>query len=144
MKSYEHRQFATTIVVILIIASAVCFITARLPHSGHTSLIVGCILLLSAVLFSSLKITIADGKLKWAFGLGLLSFQIPLTEIQSAEVTRTRFLEGWGIHLTMRGWLYNVSGYQAVLIKKKLGRQILLGTDQPDELCAAINNALKS
>ena len=48
---------------------------------------------------------------------------------------------GWGIHLTPYGWLYNVSGWDAVAITLRNGRRVSLGTDQPNELCAAIRRS---
>jgi len=43
-----------------------------------------------------------------------------------------------GIHKTSRGWLYNVSGFDAVLITLHSGKGILLGTDEPERLRSAI------
>ncbi len=57
-------------------------------------------------------------------------------------MTETTFLQGWGIHYTSRGWLYNVSGFRAVAVKLKSGKQFLLGTDEPAQLRAAIHHVL--
>jgi hypothetical protein len=43
-----------------------------------------------------------------------------------------------GIHLTPYGWLYNVSGLDAVAIRLRNGRKFALGTDDPYRLTAAI------
>ena len=45
---------------------------------------------------------------------------------------------GWGIHLTPYGWLYNVSGFDAVAITLRNGRKVALGTDDPHGLVDAI------
>ena len=50
------------------------------------------------------------------FGPGIVRKQLALSEIVSAEMTKSTILEGWGIHYTKRGWLYNVSGRGAVIV----------------------------
>ena len=59
-------------------------------------------------------------------------------EIVSAEPVATTWLDGWGIHLTARGWLYNVRGRDAVLVTLRGGKSFLLGTDEPALLAAAL------
>ena len=65
-----------------------------------------------------------------------------LADIASATITRTTFWEGWGIRLTRRGWLYNVSGNDAVLIARHNGKSFLLGTDEPRKLKVALDAVL--
>ena len=43
-----------------------------------------------------------------------------------------------GSHLTPYGWLYNVSGWDAVAITLRNGRKFSLGTDDPQGLTEAI------
>ena len=57
-------------------------------------------------------------------------------------MTRTNWIEGWGIHLTSRGWLYNISGFSAIIVKLKNNQQFLLGTDEPEQLASAIRQQL--
>ena len=93
-------------------------------------------------LWSSLTVRIADGALRVQFGLGLPRKTVPLADLESVEVTRTRFLDGWGVRRTRRGWLYNVSGFDAVLLRRKDGKALLVGTDEPRKLKAALDRAL--
>lgn len=51
---------------------------------------------------------------------------------------RTNFIEGLGIHLNRFGWLYNVSGIDAVAITLCNGKRFALGTDEPKKLCAQL------
>ena len=44
----------------------------------------------------------------------------------------------WLGHLTPYGWLYNVSGLDAVAITLRDGRKFALGTDDPEGLVTAI------
>jgi hypothetical protein len=92
----------------------------------------------SAVVFSSLTIRVADGQLYWHFGPGVVKKSVPLSAIARTESTTTTFLNGWGIHLTSRGWLYNVAGRRAVHVQLRDGTQFLLGSDEPESLERAI------
>lgn len=93
-------------------------------------------------LFSSLTVCIEEGWLKWSFGPGLIRKKVPLADIESAEPVRNSWSCGWGIHYTPGGWLYNVSGMEAVRIVIKNGKRFRLGTDEPRELAEAIKAEL--
>jgi hypothetical protein len=54
-----------------------------------------------------------------------------------------RWYHGWGIHLTMNGWLYNVSGFRAVAVRRSDGTSFQLGSDEPEVLLAAVMTHLK-
>jgi hypothetical protein len=97
-----------------------------------------------AYMFSSLTIHITGRALHWCFGPGIFRKTLSLADIKTVEVTRTRLLDGWGIHKTSRGWLYNVSGFDAVLITLHSGKGILLGTDEPERLRSAIARRIAS
>ena len=62
---------------------------------------------------------------------------MPIVEIAACEPIQIRGC-GWGIRLTPYGWLYNVSGLEAVAISLRDGRKFALGTDDPDGLVTAI------
>ena len=94
-----------------------------------------------AWLFRSMTIEISDTELIWYFGSGFPRKRVLLEEIASVEIIRTRFIDGWGIHLTTRGWLYNVAGRGAVAIKLKNGKQFCLGTDEPEKLADALKRS---
>lgn len=98
----------------------------------------GDLLLIVAGLFSTLTIAIDHGMLRASFGPGLIRKKVSLAEIASVRPIPVRWWYGWGIHLTPHGWLYNVSGWDAVEITLRNGRRFCLGTDEPQELQAAI------
>ena len=45
---------------------------------------------------------------------------------------------GWGIHLTPRGWLYNVGGLDAVELALNNGRTLRIGSDEAAALARAL------
>jgi len=72
--------------------------------------------------------------------------RIPAAEITSAEPREYSALAeygGWGIHFSLsgRGWAYNVRGNSGVQLVFRNGKQLLIGTEQPDELAIAIRRA---
>ena len=109
-----------------------------------TVLAAAVVMMLSAVGGSSLTIAVRDGQLSWWFGPGIVKKTVPLSTIVSAEPTTTSIFNGWGIHLTGRGWLYNVAGRQAVLVRQQDGKRFLLGTDEPDSLAHVIMTGVRS
>ena len=145
MVRYRHRQFAGVILASLLVAAAgAACLTFALP-AGERWIpfpIAGLFLVLAA-LFGSLTVEVTGEDLRWSFGVGLIRRSVPLAQIESVEVTETRFIEGWGIHLTSRGWLYNVSGYGAVLVARRDGRRFLLGSDEPDILADALRIGIR-
>jgi hypothetical protein len=138
--TYKHTQSArllniimaiiTMTVVVLAVTFSPFLLFALLP------------LALTCWLFSSLTIEITDAELRWQFGPGLIRKRVPLDQIASAEQVRTNFWEGWGIHISRFGWLYNVSGWDAVAIKLQNGKRFALGTDEPQALAAALPQSL--
>lgn len=136
MKKYQHTQSATT-VLFIIGALALGFVCGAIFFPPL--LVAGIILLVAGCVFRSLTIEITETELIWKFGSGWLTKKIPLQEIASAQVVKTGALEGWGIHYTRFGWLYNVSGFGAVAISLRDGKRVCLGTDEPEKLASFLN-----
>jgi hypothetical protein len=142
---YAHTQRSLPI-GILFGAAGIGTIVLALARKGTstgagprlTMLAAGVVLSASAVVFSSLTVRVEAGRLSWFFGPGIARKSVPLSAIAHTEITRTSVLNGWGIHYTPRGWLYNVGGRRAVLVKLREGSQFLLGSDEPETLDRAI------
>ena len=97
---------------------------------------------LAALLFFNLTITVDDREVRAVFGVGLVRKTARLEDIAAAEVVRNRWWYGWGVKYTVKGWLYSVSGVDAVEVRLKNGKRFRLGTDEPEVLCAVIHRAL--
>jgi len=91
--------------------------------------------------FSRLTVAVDDGRVTVGFAGGLARRRIDVRQIEKAEVTKTSWLAGWGIRLTPSGWLYNAWGRGAVRLRFAGGRRLTIGTDEPQELLAAIEHA---
>jgi len=116
-------------------------ITAFSSHPLSSLWVGGVVVLAAAIFFSTLTITIEDGLLRASFGPGLIRKKVRLADIASVRPIPVRWWYGWGIHLTPHGWLYNVSGWKAVEITLRDGRRFSLGTDEPENLQKAIQEA---
>jgi hypothetical protein len=141
---YEHRQgggFTRMTFLVAILAFPVLY---RLdPKLGPALVVAAPVLLLAFAAFDGLTIRITGDELAWQFGhVGFPRGRLRLADVVSASVTRTTFWEGWGIRRTRRGWLYSVSGYDAVLVERRAGKPFLLGTDEPRRLKAALDAAI--
>ncbi len=141
---YEHRQGGGFTRISFIVALLALPLLYRLDPKSGPALVIGLpILLLLFAAFDGLTIRIDRDELVWRFGhLGFPRGRVRIADIERVGVTRTTFWEGWGIRWTRRGWLYNVSGFDAVQIERRGGRPFLLGTDEPRRLQAALTAAM--
>jgi hypothetical protein len=141
---YEHRQGGGFTRFTFVLAVALMPALYLLdPKVGPALLVATPLLLLAFAAFDGLTIRIDAQALTWRFGhLGFPRGRVALADIADAAVTRTTFWEGWGIRRTRRGWLYSVSGYDAVLVTKRDGKTFLLGSDEARKLKSALDSAL--
>ncbi len=94
------------------------------------------------VLFHSLTVRISPSDIAISFGVGLIRKRFPIGDIRSVRTVRNRWYNGFGIRKIRGGWLYNVSGFDAIEIQLKNERKYRIGTDQPMKLLAAVEPAL--
>jgi hypothetical protein len=134
--TYQHTQNGKVIVISMGAMAALIAIIGTTVFP--LVLFALAILVLVAWLFHSLTIEIAEGELCWRFGPGWIHKHVTLDEIVSAKPVRISVLEGWGIHYSRFGWLYNVSGFGAVAITLRSGKRFCLGTDEPEVLAAKL------
>jgi hypothetical protein len=141
---YEHTQIGHVVIWTLVAAAVLVALQATVKLGPHREplLIVSVVLLIALALFYKLTITIDNVTLRASLGIGLIRKRVRIAEIVGCESIRIRWWYGWGIHLTPYGWLYNVSGLEAVAITLRNGRKFALGTDDPHGLVEAIQAAM--
>jgi len=140
---YKHTQRGTLIVTVTL-GIAALFLGLGFAFATIKALWLSVpILCVCAWLFSSLTIEIGERELRWRFGPGLIRKRVLLTEIVAAEPIKTNFLAGWGIHWTRYGWLYNVSGFDAVVVTLRSGKCFALGTDESQALVARLTEVIQ-
>jgi len=106
-------------------------------------MVVPIVLLITLALFYKLTITINEETLCASLGIGIIRKRLSVAEIVACQPIRIRWWYGWGIHLTPYGWLYNVSGLDAVAITLRNGRKLAFGSDDPHGLAEAIRAAIE-
>jgi hypothetical protein len=142
---YEHTQIGHVIIWSLLVPAVLFAINATFGSSPHREslLVVSVVLLITLALFYKLTIAINEEALCASFGIGMIRKRVSVAEIAACGPIRLRWWYGWGIHLTPYGWLYNVSGLNAVAITLRNGRKFALGSDDPQALANAIRVAIE-
>lgn len=147
---YEHVQRAPWGMGMLI-AGALGWLLAAWSHqsqaeSGSTIvlIVVGSVLILAGLAFQTLRVADAGAYLLIQFGpLPLFRKRIRYDRIRSVEVGRTTLLDGWGIHLSLRGgWVWNIWGWDCVVVSHHGITRI--GTDDPEGLAAFLRSRIRS
>jgi hypothetical protein len=141
---YKHTQIGYTIIWLPAAAAVLVAIGGSFESWPHREilLVVSIMLLIAIPAFYKLAITIDDKTLAWSFGVGIIRKKVPIAQIAHCEPIRIRWWYGWGIHLTPYGWLYNVAGWETVVVRLRNGRKLALGTNDPRGLTNAIRDSL--
>ena len=147
MYHYEHTQPSTFVrvtvggcVLVLGVSGAV-----QMARSGEGAiLIVGIAVFMAIILllFHSLTVRLTEDEIQLRFGVGAVRKSFLIKDIEDATATRSRWFYGWGIKMIAGGWLYNVSGFDVVEIRLRNGTRAMIGTDEPQQLLLAVENAL--
>lgn len=145
MPIYEHiqpGQLLRLLLGALIVATAaggIAFIAAAGIFEGAiVMLVTSLVMAVFLLLFHSLTVRVSAEEVAIAFGIGLIRKSFPVEEITQATAVKNRWYYGWGIKLYPGGWLYNVSGFDAVELHFSNGKQCRIGTDEPAKLLKAI------
>ena len=152
MASYKHTQIGY-LMLIFFLAVLVLFawmqITARAEppsyYSGTNFAITAIMVLILFILasFGALTVSVDERRMAIKFGYGIFRKSFALNEIASAAQVKNHWYYGWGIRLWFwpRMWIFNVSGFDAVEIRMKNGKIYRIGTDEPEKLEMAIQQA---
>ena len=144
--SYKHTQTGwLTLMVCGVLLPFFVIAAAMIPDAPVRPFLLFVTTPVTAVvmiLFSSLTVAVDDAAIAIRFGPGLIRKKIKLEDVAGCVSVRNRWWWGWGIQLIPGGWLYNVSGLDAVELKLKNGRVCRIGTDEPQKLSEFIQAKL--
>ena len=148
--AYQHKQLGFILITVFVITflflvdlltlSIIFWHDVMPPYVNPLLIALTLLVIILAVLFSSLTIKVSGDQLIWHYTLGFWKKQVALSDIAEARKVRNKWWYGWGIRKIPGGWLYNVSGLDAVEVKLGNGRLIRLGTDEAGKLLAAITH----
>ncbi|MFP6669710.1 MAG: hypothetical protein VB876_20535 [Pirellulales bacterium] len=149
MYDYEHTQPGTLFRVALgfwllvFLAGAVAVLVSGVgAEKAIVPIILAAIFAAVIALVHSLTVRVSHNEIRLSFGVGLIQKSFLIDDIEAAATARNRWYNGWGIKKIRGGWLYNVSGFDAVEIQLNSGRRYRIGTDKPRELLAAVESAM--
>lgn len=142
--SYNHTQVGYVTGTALALGTLIAYASFQVEEGtlGWMGLAIVSGLGIGAVLFSSLTVAIEDDVLRFYFGPGFWERRIPLSDIHNVRIVRNSAWDGWGIRSTTHGWLYNVSGLRAVELTVRDEGTLRIGTDEPEQLKDALDQAL--
>ena len=143
---YHHTQVGRVTLIALAAAMAILGALLALVREPAVDVLLAAllgVLALTAVCFSTLTVTVDGRCVTVRFGPGLIRRRIEIGKVRAVWPVRNFWWYGWGIHWTPHGWLWNVSGLDAVEIDLDGGRCFRIGTDEPEALAQSIESALQ-
>ena len=136
---YGKLIFGITLVFIALILMFYNEIKKSDPSGEIAALSTAGAFVLLTLLVYRLKVEVNAQEIIISFGVGLIKKRIQIKNIKSAEEVKNKFWYGWGIRYTPHGWLWNISGYEAVEISyKNSDKKFRIGCKNSAELKAAI------
>ncbi|HEY6162214.1 MAG TPA: hypothetical protein VI112_13360 [Bacteroidia bacterium] len=145
---YKKKQIGwpviwTTFPVIAVLIGVGLFAVPR--DQQAVFLIAPGVMLIVLLLFRDMTVSVDEERISIKYGTGLVKKNIPLADVSDCKKVRNKWWMGWGIRIGPGFTLYNISGLDAVeLTLKDKTRKIRIGTEEPDELCAAIALRIKN
>jgi hypothetical protein len=135
---YMRKQTGNVMTIVVLVGLA-CIIYL-MSQKGVQRVLVFYIVILAflALMFSSMTVTVTAGVLTIKFGLGVIRKRFNLSDIVSCEVVSNPWYYGWGIRRIPGGWFFGVAGQKAVELTMKSGKRFRIGTADPEELKAAL------
>jgi len=139
---YRNTQMGWAVIIPVEIIALFCLYLALAKGVLQAGFLFFLLLILS-YLFYSLTVTGTADTLEIRFGVGLIRKKFKLGEVMTAQPHRTAWWDGWGIHYTTQGLLFNVSGFDAVKLTMTNGRRYIIGTNDPGALLLFIQSHRK-
>lgn len=139
MNSYRHVQRAPLCLLlygIAVVLFGVGWFLRDMPPIHILYPPLGVLLLILAASFHHLTVEEQGERLTISFGpIPLFRRSLKYDDIESAVVGRTTILEGWGIHLSLRGgWVWNLWGRDCIVIRLQNGGTLRIGTNDAENL----------
>jgi hypothetical protein len=133
--TYKHTQIGWVTLAVCV-GIVILFQLLPTPHAPRAILlpVITLVALSIVALMGTLGVEVDEALVRIKFGVGLIRKSFRLEEIQACRPVRNRWWWGWGVRLIPGGWLYNVSGLDAVELVMTNGKVFRIGTDEPQVL----------
>jgi len=103
------------------------------------------VIVAALLLMARLVVDVDDQEIRIDFHLLWPARHIALDDVQRAHATEYSPLlwGGWGVHyMFLRGWAFNTSGSEGVLLELNSGSKVMIGSQRAKELEDAIARAI--
>ncbi len=138
---YKHTQIGWLMLILLGVGIILTGYFGIL-YSNWIALLVFGVLIVCIVLFSVLTVIVNDNFIEVRFGPGVIGKKFRLDDISLCRFVRNHWWYGWGIRIIPKGWLFNVSGLDAIELSIKNGKIYRIGTNEPQKLNEFIQRKL--
>lgn len=144
MMHYKNFQFSWPITLIFAVITVFMILSYIYQWGTNPIPTIGFVLMMLFFLFMyinfyGMTVLVDNRMIMIRFGAGIFKKRIPLSDIESAAFSTYPPWYGYGIRYTPKGWLFNVSGREAVELRirgKKM--PILIGTRERNKLLESI------
>jgi hypothetical protein len=149
MTTYHHTQRAPLCLLLYGLAITFLVLTWVLrqePVLAWVFPVTGLIVLVLAASFHHLTVADEGDRLSISFGpLPLFHRTVRYDDIEQVEVGKTTLLDGWGIHLSIRGgWVWNLWGRTCAVVRFKNGGTLRIGTDDAENLVEFLSSKVQA
>ena len=143
MKQYKHTQIGYLMVIALGIAVLLIGNLVRITNFNPTAALLLALMVLCLASFATMTVEVDAEAISLRLGIGVIRRRFLLKEVESYRTVKNPVYYGWGIHLIPNGWIFNVSGLQAVELQMRNGRTYRIGTDDVRGLTNAVETNMQ-
>ena len=136
---YRHTQPGTVMIIAFLRGATQVSVDALYSRLWPLWALAVALVVL-AWLFSSLTVEVSEGQVRWYFGPGIWKYRVALADVDSIDIVRNKWWNGFGIRTRPGFRLYNVSGLDAVELRLKSGDVRRIGTNDPQGLVSAMRS----
>ena len=141
---YRHTQagpWSWVLYLVGVVMLGAAWLAWEEPVAAVILVVVGGFILLLGASFQYLTVSDAGDRLAVRFGpLPLVGTSVRYEDIEKVEVGKTTLLDSWGIHMSPRGgWVWNIWGWDCVVIHRKDGAVRRVGTDDAENLARFVS-----
>ena len=136
--AYHHYQPPRWFMLIAAPVFSVIILFHMIIGSFSIAWIVILIGLIVGALFWGLTVEVNKDVVRLSFGFGIIHRSIPRERIATVTQVRNRWWYRLGIKWTPHGWMWSISGLDAVELTYHDGKKFRIGTDEPEALLEAL------
>lgn len=144
---HEEQRFRQWWLWALLLIIAVPMLV--LAATGELTLVLGALIVIGVGVLIALARLVVDvdrEAITVAFHFLWPTRRIPISAVRRAQATKYHALldyGGYGVRFGLRGWAFNVSGDEGVVVETNDSSSLLIGSQRPHELESAIARAVR-